>query len=338
MTVRDFVRDTGWRYLNQPALDATRNTAQALRMGVQRRTLSWLGDPIWERGDWDVLVVLDACRTDLLREVGPECDRLPDAASGYGTAWSNAACSIDWINRNFNEHPEQAAGAAYVTANPFADHDSEGVRSADLREHPTLAHLELLYRSRWGPIGGIETVAPEYVTTHAIAAWRRRDALGADRMVVHYMQPHEPYITRPDWSFDTPDDDPVLKNLVNETYDAGTSPWRVMVENGPISAEEFWPVYKDNLRWVLNDVTERLLPNLDARVAITADHGNALGEWGEWHHPPGAIGPAVRRVPWVELECSDEWTVSPDIDTVGDEYDAATSDQLAALGYMEGDA
>jgi len=86
---------------------------------------------------------------------------------------------------------------------------------------------------------------------------------------------------------------------------------------------------------VLDDVTERLLPNLDGRVVVTADHGNAMGEWGEWHHPPGALSPAVRKVPWLEIDCTDQNTVQPDVelDHTSDGSGVDTEARLEALGY-----
>jgi len=333
MTFSDWVKESARRYREQSAMQATKKSAHHFRMGMQRRILNRFGKRIWEHEQFDVLVILDACRYDLWDEVAPEYD----LATG-NTVFSNASCSIDWVTKNFAECPDEIENVAYVTANPFADHNAADARSADLKDSP-IGHLRCLYETEWGQVDTdppIETVPPERVTDHAIECWRNREEYGIDTMVVHYMQPHEPYITRPEWSYYTPHDNPVLKNLVDEEYAAGTSPWRVMVESGEISVEEFWGVYCDNLRWVLDDVTDRLLKNLAAEnVIISADHGNALGEWGEWHHPPGAISPPVRKVPWNHVESADRQTVSPDIDaTVGvDTEETTTEERLSALGY-----
>lgn len=333
MTLQEWIDESIEKYRTQPPLAATRSSANAFRMGVQRRVGEHLiGRSIWAR-EWDVLIVLDACRTDLWRDVAPEYD-LPEG----DTAWSNASCSIDWYRRNFTQMPERVADeqVGVVTANPFADHGAEHAKSADLRDVP-LAHFRPLYETEWGQVETdppIETVPPERVTDHAIDAWRRRDELGIDRLVVHYMQPHEPFIERPEWSYQDPDDNPVLKNLVTDGYEAGTSPWQAMIDSGEVSVDEFWPVYQANLRWVLDDVTARLLCNLDADAVISADHGNGLGEWGEWHHPPGAIGPAVRRVPWVRVRATDEETIQPDVDTQ-DGVEATVENRLQALGYRD---
>jgi hypothetical protein len=88
--------------------------------------------------------------------------------------------------------------------------------------------------------------------------------------------------------------------------------------------------YRDNLRWVLEDVTERLLPGVSGTVALSADHGNAMGEWGVWAHPPAAVVPSVRKVPWATVEGGDR-TIQ--VGARRPSGDAQLDDQLAALGY-----
>lgn len=330
MSFSDWVHESIERYRTQPVTAATRRSAWEFFAGMKRHAGRFIGRPIWDHdanGDeWDVLVVLDACRYDLWDAVAPEYG----LAAGE-TVTSNASCSIDWILRNFNQHPDKARRAGYVTANPFADHSTESARSADLSDEP-LGYFRPLYRTHWQDLcdGQIATVPPEDVTDHAIAAWRDRNRLGIDRLVVHYMQPHEPYIRRPEWGSG---DSKLLENLIEPEQKAGSSIWPAL-EDGEIDRDEFWRVYKDNLRWVFDDVCERLLPNLDGSVVLTSDHGNAMGEWGEWHHPPGAIGPAVRKVPWVAVNATDTGTIEPDVDLAASADSADdVADQLAALGY-----
>lgn len=334
MTFNDWVRESAHRYRTLPLTTATRRSARAFVRGGFRHLGRHMGYPIWARDDWDVLVVLDACRTDLMREVINEYPELPDA-DDVETFWSNASCSIDWINRNFNGYPEHAERAGYVTANPFADHDWPDAKNANLGDSD-VGYFAPLYRTDWQDVKpGIATVPPEAVTDRTIATWRDRDGLGIDRLVAHYMQPHEPYITRPEWGAG---DHKLLENLIDPSKEAGSSIWPKLRE-GEIVMDEFWAVYKDNLRWVLDDVTERLLPNVEGRVVLTADHGNALGEWGEWHHPPGAIGPSVRRVPWVAVEATDTKRIQPDRGFGSEEpEEQSVEKQLAALGYVEAES
>ena len=323
MTVGDWINESASRFRTQPPQTAARHSSRALLRGALRRIGGHIGRPIWVRGDWDVLVVLDACRVDLWEEVAPEYG-LPSS----GSITSNASCSIDWIIRNFNHCPEDARRAGYITGNPFADHDAEEARSAGL-SNANLAHFAPLYKTEWGPIDGgpVETIPPDTLTDHGISAWRERDQYEMDRLIIHYMQPHQPYRSRPDWVGVNKN----LKNLVRNRSKAGACAWQ-QARVGAIDVDELWDAYADNLRWVLDDVTDRLLPNVEGRVVLTADHGNAMGEWGEWAHPPGALSPAVRKVPWVEVDAADTETVIPDIRAT--ESDTEAEEQLKALGYL----
>lgn len=327
MTFREWVEDSRQRFREQPASTAAAVSAKKFWRGIVRRTLDpHVGRPIWDRDGWDVCLVLDAARVDLMREAVAEYDELPDDVDAV---WSNASCSIDWIDRQFNGYPGEARRSGYVTANPFASHDEPTVESANLDEK-TVGHLSLLYQSHWQDVGGgIETVPPEVVTDYAIDAWRRRDELGIDQLVVHYMQPHEPFRARPEWGGG---DHQLLDDLVEDDAKAGASVYP-RVENGEISVKEFREVYLDNHHWALEDISERLVGNIDGEIAITADHGNGLGEWGSWHHPPATVAPPVRKVPWLTVSSGDEQTVTPDI-RQEDSVAASTEDKLEALGYL----
>lgn len=79
---------------------------------------------------------------------------------------------------------------------------------------------------------------------------------------------------------------------------------------------------------------ELLLENIDAeRAIITADHGNAFGEWGYYRHPEGCPIPAVRNVPWIVTSARDQKTHEPEeYDT--DEVVLDVKEHLEALGYV----
>lgn len=326
MTFADWVRKTRERYRTEPPTKATVESANALRRGAQRRVDHNIGRSIWERGDWDVLVILDATR----------CDLWDDVANEYGLptgehVWSNASTSIDWIRRNIANRPE-AKRAAYVTGNPFSNNDAPDAQSADLTDSD-LAHFAPLYRSGWQDIGnGVWTIPPDVLTDHAIATWRLRDELGVERMVIHYMQPHQPF--RGGISHESTWKNLQALALGEERGEHGAGVYDLL-RRGEIDEAEVWTAYEDNLRWVLNDVTERLLTNLDAEtVAISADHGNAMGEWGTWGHPPGELVPTARKVPWVTTDARDCRSVHPDTDLHEARATADTSEQLRALGYQ----
>jgi hypothetical protein len=327
MTLSDWIEESRNRFGRETVPVALYESVYELARGGLRRVYQYGSDPIWVKGEWDVLVVLDATRVDLMREVAPQYGLGP-----VETTWSNASCSIDWIRDTFNRYPGHTTSAGYITGNPFADTDSPDEPSADLRDG-NLAYFAPLYETCWQEINGgpVETIPPEPLTDQTIAVWRDRNIHDIDRLVVHYMQPHQPFRSRPDWEGVSQN----MKNLAESRtrVDLNENIWH-RLKRGELEHGEVWNAYHDNLRWALDDITDRLLSNLDARVAITSDHGNALGEWGEWAHPPGALSPPVWRVPWVEVEAKDEHTVDPEPTTVDEDVDSDTEDQLSALGYL----
>lgn len=270
--------------------------------------LWWLAWPIprgtnvYER-EWDVLVILDACRVDLLRSVADEYDFL----DGIRRVESIGSMSKEWMAKTFTEEYEaEIARTGYVTSNVF----SERLLSAE-----QFGTLDEVWRYGWDEDAG--TVPPRAVTDRAIRIDRESDA---DRLIVHYVQPHHPFVGL-DETFDAAPFGPALSDTAVDA-----------LRKGKIDFETFWKAYQDNLRYVLDDV-ELLLSNLDAdRVAITADHGDALGEWGIYDHPVGCLHPAVRTVPWTVTSAKDRGSYVPNSERT--EAASDVDERLRTLGYV----
>lgn len=266
------------------------------------------GEPIWER-DWDVLLILDACRVDLMAEVLDEYEFLPDADE-LDTMYSVASMSEDWIDRTFApEYRAECTETAYISGNPFTE-------KVEFRAMPAL--LDEVWKSDWNE--DLKTIEARPITERAIHAWRTDRP---NRMIVHYMQPHAPFVGRPDLG------------TFNEPADFGegfADIWPHVGES--LDYDEVWTAYRDNLRYVLDDVAV-LLDNLDAEtVAISADHGNAIGEWGVYGHPSYMLVPSIRYVPWVETSATDDETMDgrgppSSMETT----DETVAERLDALGY-----
>ena len=73
------------------------------------------GTNVFER-EWDVLVVLDACRADLLAAVASEIPFLDDVE----TVRSVGSSSSEWLENTFVGHAETAR-TVMVTANTWTD-------------------------------------------------------------------------------------------------------------------------------------------------------------------------------------------------------------------------
>jgi len=334
MTLRDFVSKKK-RELREDGV------THAVKTGVQEaavKTLLPLADrhatPIWA-AEWDVCLVLDACRWDLWCEVLQERDDDPlyrQLLSANESRWSVGSASVEWINETFaDEYREHWRDTAYVTGNPHTAKTSDFGRYTDASVYPLqqrgLPYLDEVWADQWH-VDEYETVRPDTMTDRAMFAYQTHD-----RVLVHYMQPHIPFKDYTHWSEG-------WKNTLafgeNPMHTEKKGDWEKL-RDGEIPRDEFWQAYKGNLRWVLEEV-RRWCRETDARVLVTSDHGNAMGEWGMWGHPPGSPLQVLREVPWVVI---DGWGDGPvEVDPPGDPpataaEDPNVSERLAALGYLD---
>lgn len=333
MTVQDFVTKTRQRYQDNPLGRATYYTASDAVFSLQRKVSPdfGLGEPVWDR-EWDILVVLDACRVDLFKEACPGRDWLPEG-DAVESMWSLGTASPEWVGRTFDreQYADEMASTAYITLNPFSAKPGERAEGSPDHALPLHDHdfavLDETWKDRADISDPIERWHPRSLTDRAIDTWRQRDELGVDRMIVHYMQPHIPFRSRPEW-FSRRENLSVFGEPARENR---KDAWK-KVRDRDIPRDEFWTAYQDNLEWVLDDI-ELLRENAAGEIALSADHGNAVGEYGSWGHKVGTIIPQVRRVPWTVVSGTDTGAYQPDVsrDTTRDEVDV--DDQLAALGY-----
>lgn len=262
------------------------------------------GKPVYER-DWDVLVVLDACRYDMYERIVGES----------GVIFSVASTSTVWMDRTFDDrYADAIQRTAYISANPYS-HKLEDDR---------FGLLDHVWQDHWDDELG--TIPPEPVTDHGIAA-ARTDTY--DRVILHYMQPHFPFVA----------DGPGFGKLGKGGFDLGeqesVNVWD-MVEQGELDPADVIDAYDANLEYVFASV-ETLLSNVDGTVAITADHGNALGEWGMWGHRAYVPSLALRKVPWDVRHCTDSkgYTTTWDPNEANHETTDDVESRLRALGYAD---
>lgn len=303
MTLADWLNSCAEAYREFGLRTGASISANELYIGALRRFGS-----VWNYGEtpyareWDVLVLLDACRPDALSEVSAEYDFLPESIS---TAHSPGSQSSEWMENVFTDaYEDEVAETTYVTANPH----SSGLDAT------RFAALDEVWTYGWDR--DVQTVPPEAVTDRAISAHRS----GADRLIVHYMQPHAP-LRGLDAASEA--DHESLQN----------SPVKRM-QRGEIARDEVWDAYVDTLRWALDSVAV-LLENLDAEtVVLSADHGEGFGELWCYGHPEGVPLPPVKTVPWVEISATDERTYEPSLTPDDASVDDGDVDErLRNLGY-----
>lgn len=244
--------------------------------------------------DWDNLIVLDACRYDMFEEVSK--------LDGFLTSkLSKGSSTTEWLKANFDGRTLN--NTVYVTANPQLERNRE---RWDISLHKT---VNVWLDEGWDEKTG--TVLAETMTQAGKDAYHQ---FANKRLIVHYMQPHYPFV-RSNTAFDKKhlkiiDDDnsiPEGENVWNQKMDGKLS----------IPREELRHMYIDNLKYVLKDV-DGLLNEISGKTVITSDHGNYVGERAspipikEYGHPRGLYDDSVVKVPWLEVEKGERREISID--------------------------
>lgn len=262
--------------------------------------------------DWDNLVVLDACRADLF-----EARAEVETFDHYRRVTSRASMTREWLERNFAGRT--FGDTVYVSANPYTS------RIAGDAFHRIVDVWAEAFDEE------TKTVPPEPVVQAA------RDAAETHpdkRLIVHFMQPHYPFLDHPDLTFDSWDPDRMRADVGHD----GTGPHNVWqaLELGLLDRERVWAAYGDNLQRVLGPA-RTLAATLGNRTVFTSDHGNMLGEWAWpipirlWGHPTGVRSPILVDVPWAVLDGPRRDTTDEGI-TVA-EPGADVEERLRDLGY-----
>jgi hypothetical protein len=272
--------------------------------------------------EWDYCLVLDACRYDVFSEV---YDEYLDGE--LEKRRSNGSSTPEWAYRTFTDDHD----IAYFSGNPFIN--DLGIPLNELKwgascdyEWAASRHISDVFdvwKSGWDDDLG--TVPPESIT-EAFRANRSADER-AERTVLHYMQPHAPYLARgtgqklkriqkgirkqdeadgDDGGFLSVGDTvrPKVETLLEGSELAQKAGlWLELdpadlVKNGTRDAA--LELYEENLRIVIESVAD-LVAELDGRVVVTADHGEAFGEDGVWEHHIETHIPPLVEVPWLEV-------------------------------------
>jgi len=206
------------------------------------------------RWNWDILIVLDACRPDYFKKVN-------DLRGRFIELEVESCDTLTWLTMNFpDKYPY-----IYVSGNPYCNNK---IKVGDFLggEH----FKKVIDVWKWGWDEELTTVPPCEVTRSALPYICR------ERTIVHYMQPHFPSIGKVKITFEAWRPDPLNIVIEGKTYPVRLPPVSLVRE-----------AYEENLRIVLDEVKCNLLPKIprDRKVIITSDHGELLGEYGFFFHP-----------------------------------------------------
>jgi hypothetical protein len=214
------------------------------------------------------------------------------------------------MKKNFqDEFADSMEETAFICGNPHSDWLLDG---------DDFQLLDEVWRYGWDDDLG--TLPPRTLTDRAINVGRSQSP---ERMIVHYMQPHYPFLSQP------------RLDAGIDIDRFGELPWDNVwdrLRKGEIDQSKVWEAYRDNLSRVLEDVS-LLLENIEAETAvITSDHGNALGEWGIYGHPIHMPIAQIQMVPWIETTATDKHTHEPATEHEST-VDSDIEHRLRQLGY-----
>ena len=280
--------------------------------------------------NWDFLIILDACRYDYFSEIYSNFlnGKLEKRMSvGYDTP--------HWLKRSFQGYyPE----IIYISGNPLINSLNVKIKGLKTEGFKAKDHFyKVIDVWKFGWNSRLDTVPPWEINKAAIKwffkyPWKR--------FIIHYVQPHAPYISPKFqikkktvqrnilWPFSQSRIKTLetlmelfapfffkltSKDIWNLYEIVGLSPKYMRMIKRIHGNSGLKEAYRENLRIVLRYVTQLCSKLLElkssAKIIVTSDHGELLGEGGVYSHYEGLltyIFPERRRVlseiPWLIVE------------------------------------
>lgn len=295
-----------------------------------RRVVDYPSETVWNRyfdvrygdgidiaeRDWDNLILLDACRYDYFADQNTIPGNLSKVVSAGSKSWT-------FLQRNFADR--HLHDTVYVSANPFIERLDSGT---------FYAVRSLL--DQWTHDPG--TVMPESVVEAALDAYQ---SYPDKRLIVHFMQPHRPYIGP---TAEEIRDEFRLRgwgvNHPEATSEEGISLWKA-AKSGRISDQKIRMAYSETLDIVLEHA-RTLINSLNGKTVVSSDHGEMLGESILPHtrpiygHSTGVQSRKLRMVPWLEIPTGSRREISEGEPQDQHNHDEEmVTERLQALGYTE---
>jgi len=226
--------------------------------------------------EWRYLIILDACRFDYFEKYNFVKGKLEKR-------FSLASCTDYWLKENFKgKHFD----IIYISANGFVGMKDYLNKGFDGSKH--FFWVDEVWK--YEPFEGFKFLLPESLNK---AVFRNLKRYPTKRFIIHYDQPHGPFIGKP-------------TILPPEPQGQGKEDLWIydQVKSGEIPLSLLRRAYLGNLIKVLRDGVCVILPDLlnKGRVVITSDHGELLGEYGKFGHPADVDVPELRVVPWLVIE------------------------------------
>lgn len=279
-------------------------------------------------GDWDYLIVLDACRYDKFEEIYDDYFK----GGELRKVESRGSATPEWLEKSF---PKSRYNMNYISANPHVNTlnlkigDFRGGCNSDWNAKNKFVEIKEPWITEWNPEHN--TVTPQDLKNYVIG---HKDEIEERKTIIHFIQPHRPFINNPDskisqWGtrkkLQNEEEEskgsesliefvfkktcviwkPIFdrlskrhKSIFRDTFGLGGRYRRFYNKRGSENVEEF---YEKDLELALREIAE-LIEELEGKIVITSDHGESWGENYEYGHPIGSNNPVLLEVPWMEIE------------------------------------
>jgi hypothetical protein len=269
--------------------------------------------------EWDYLIILDACRYDYFAALWKNYfDGVLEKRASLGS-WT-----LEWCLKSFKSYYPDVI---YVSGNPYINSKIQ-IKGFDARRH----FYKIIDVWDFGWDEDLGTVPPENINKITLSLVPK---FPQKRFIIHYLQPHSPYISRKFQTIGFPKPNPRHGQILTgiRTYPAKKcfGVLANLVGNLPVKAnirKKLWELrellglppatpmddirrkygvnglreaYRENLIIVLEHVAklcdELLYYKPSGRIVITSDHGELLGENGKYGHEIRDLH--TLEVPWL---------------------------------------
>ena len=262
--------------------------------------------------DWDLLIILDACRYDFFATSYDLFLR-----GNLEKRISPGTHTLEWLKNTFTNYYNDII---YISGNLYINKlDKQVHRKIDFRaiNHFPLEHIHELWVNNW--ING--TVYPKDINYYYhLLSLKHPDK----RFILHYIQPHTPHLHEYSMTLledRTPSEIAkgnlnkyIFNDMVHIIRKHLGSPfiWKLKdllgkneFQIAALYRKGVWDFdrlsYTYNLHYALNEV-RNLLSLTDKRIIITSDHGELLGEYNQFGHLPQPRYKELIEVPWFTVK------------------------------------
>jgi hypothetical protein len=270
--------------------------------------------------DWDCIVILDACRYDYFYHVYKDY-----FVGNLEKRISLGSSTPEWREKSF---PDYYSDVVYISGNPYIN-SRLAIEGFNAKDH--FYRICDVWDFGWN--AELSTVPPKEINKSAL---RHLKEFPRKRFIIHYMQPHEPYLSGR-FTNKAISINHVYKNGLQwqQYYWEQTSKpiekalrliaarikmkniWRLremlyLPPAQPMDAvrrkygvKGLRQAYYENLRIVLDYVSRLCSYILDfgsnKKIIITSDHGELLGEEGYYCHKRKSKQPILREIPLLKV-------------------------------------